>query len=408
LAATLGCTGRTGYELLATNGDQPAGDAPDASVLCQGLLGGVHVGTRVNNDARIELDGSQLTGVFTSTVCDGTLPTQWHTLGIRPLAPYDKELSGQSETDYSQGNLDATGLVGLWHFNEASVFDSDTLVDSSGNSNDGNLSSQDAQDKATGGVFQSGLHFDGIDDFVSFGTSAGLTDLARFSMVAWVSPDKPGPGVYLLAKGDVSAGWTTYIDSLYGIGMSRRNPGVYTQRVSDPTTLVPSEWQHVAVTWAGTTGAVSIHVYRQAIEPGYAESVDGSPLSSDAGISLRFGAMYNNTGRYAGQIDEVAIYNRVLSAGEILDIYKRGALRLRFQVRSCDDLACDTEKFVGPDSTEGSYYSELMNNTSSPPVFNLTNIPDNRYFQWRAFLETDDAAYSPELTDVVVAGRTVH
>ena len=61
--------------------------------------------------------------------------------------------------------------------------------------------------------------------------------------------------------------------------------------------------------------------------------------------------------------------------------------------------------FIGPDGTVDSYYSELMNNSPDLPVFDLTANPaalTDRYFQWRAYFESDDAAYSPELIDVTV------
>ena len=51
-------------------------------------------------------------------------------------------------------------------------------------------------------------------------------------------------------------------------------------------------------------------------------------------------------GEWDGLIDEVAVWNRSLSADEILDIYKRGALKLNISARSCNDAICDTETFT--------------------------------------------------------------
>ncbi|MCD6400218.1 DUF2341 domain-containing protein, partial [candidate division WOR-3 bacterium] len=104
---------------------------------------------------------------------------------------------------------------------------------------------------------------------------------------------------------------------------------------------------------------------------------------------------------FSGVIDEVAIYNRALSAEEILDHYKRGALRLKFQTRSCNDAACSGEIFTGPDGTASSYYTEENNNTASTPSLSL-NVPNNHYFQYKIYFETDDVNYSPELKSVTV------
>ena len=89
-------------------------------------------------------------------------------------------------------------------------------------------------------------------------------------------------------------------------------------------------------------------------------------------------------------MDEVAVWNRSLTAGEILDIYKRGALRLNLSVRSCDDSSCDTEQFA--DITD-----------ISPQDLAIT---DNQYFQYKFAFETDNATYTPKLFNTTV-GYTV-
>ena len=105
-----------------------------------------------------------------------------------------------------------------------------------------------------------------------------------------------------------------------------------------------------------------------------------------------------------GSVDEVAIFNRVLSAQEILDHYRRGALQARFQVRSCTTVGCTLpgETFVGPDGASAAYYSELSNTTTTLPSAALS-VPDNRYFQYRLLLDTDNLASSPQIRSVTAA-----
>ena len=69
---------------------------------------------------------------------------------------------------------------------------------------------------------------------------------------------------------------------------------------------------------------------------------------------------------FNGSIDEVAIWNRTLSADEILYVYNMGVMRLNLSVRSCDDSACSGESFTDIDDV-------------SPQ--NLS-VSDNRYFQY--------------------------
>ncbi len=98
----------------------------------------------------------------------------------------------------------------------------------------------------------------------------------------------------------------------------------------------------------------------------------------------------------------MAIYDRTLSSAEILDIYRRGALRLRIQVRSCDDATCSGETFIGPDGTAGTYYDWGINNPTTLPSFSLSNVDDNRYFQYTSLFETDSTAFSSELNSLTI------
>jgi len=149
--------------------------------------------------------------------------------------------------------------------------------------------------------------------------------------------------------------------------------------------------------------------------------LDGSEFGSGAGgqlyshggdieIARSGGGSYYHTGssgsnyEYDGVIDEVASYNRDLDAGEIAARYKRGATRLKYQVRSCDDEGCDTESYIGPDGTSGTFYSELQNGGLGLPSLSLTNVSANRYFQYQAILETINSGLTPELKSVTTDG----
>ncbi|MBU2562522.1 MAG: hypothetical protein KKF68_02590, partial [Nanoarchaeota archaeon] len=82
---------------------------------------------------------------------------------------------------------------------------------------------------------------------------------------------------------------------------------------------------------------------------------------------------------------------RSLTDVEVLDIYKRGALRLSISARSCNDVLCDTEQYIsfGSNST----------------LTNISSLSNNQYFQYKLNFETDNYNYTPELlTDSVVVG----
>ncbi|MCX6780479.1 MAG: hypothetical protein NT034_04890 [Candidatus Magasanikbacteria bacterium] len=109
---------------------------------------------------------------------------------------------------------------------------------------------------------------------------------------------------------------------------------------------------------------------------------------------------------FSGTLDEFAHYNRALTVTEISDHYKRGALSLKYQVRSCAAANCSDGTFAGPDGTANTYYSESSNTTNSTPSLSLTNVSNNRYFQYKSFLDTTDAALTPELKSAIISGST--
>jgi hypothetical protein len=111
-------------------------------------------------------------------------------------------------------------------------------------------------------------------------------------------------------------------------------------------------------------------------------------------------------GYFEGLVDELAVFDRPLTQQEVTDFFQRGALRLQFQARACDDGLCAGESFVGPDGTPHTYYSELSNASPRPPSVLLSNLPTPgaRYFQYRAYLESDLAGDWPRL-EQATAGK---
>lgn len=101
-----------------------------------------------------------------------------------------------------------------------------------------------------------------------------------------------------------------------------------------------------------------------------------------------------------GSLDDVAVFNRALSSAEILNIYKKGVERLKLQARFCSQLNCSDGTFAGPDNSASTYFTDI----NSPA--DLGAFSNSRYFQYKAFFETDDTnalrVSSPALLDVNV------
>jgi len=162
----------------------------------------------------------------------------------------------------------------------------------------------------------------------------------------------------------------------------------------DQGVTLDSGWNHIAATFNGSI----LRLYKKGAQIATQASVFNIP---DTAQPLEIGAASVGTStpiRPAARVllDEFAVYARVLTAGEVLTNYLRNGLQVLLQLRSCDDAACDTETFVGPDGTASTYYDESSNTTLNPPTQVAPNIGSNRYAQYQATLR-GDGTYTPGL-----------
>jgi hypothetical protein len=208
----------------------------------------------------------------------------------------------------------ADGLVAHLGFDEGSGA---SAADSSGNNNHGDVMG-DAQWVA--GKVGGALAFDGVDDMVVVKQNSGLpiynngTDNA-FSVAMWV---KGGP------QNDMrvfSEGSTSSNNPLYNLGT--QNAGatgqfdVYIRPTGMGHTLSMAEpfddtWHHIA--WVDENGAARLYVdgHLDAGDFSYTRATMDLNTTSIGGI-LRAAPSHF----FTGQIDELRIYNRVLSQAEV-------------------------------------------------------------------------------------------
>jgi galactitol-specific phosphotransferase system IIB component len=159
------------------------------------------------------------------------------------------------------------------------------------------------------------LNFDGVNDYVSVTDSAGLKP-AALTVEAWIKPlDLPSLGrSFILAKYSDNQGW--YID-LYSSG--EINLRLYNGSSSTNFligTISTGNWYHIAFTYDTNSDQIKTYLNGSLVE----DTTYTSYISSDA--SLIFGKASHYDGEYySGIIDEVVIYDRALTASEILDRY---------------------------------------------------------------------------------------
>ena len=336
------------------------------------------------------------TGVFTSRVIDASNVVAWTTLAWTPRRPTWKPLpdNGQTEEHYALGEANMTANRLLLHLDEAAG--ATVFSDTSGLDNHGwcpAVVSETCPTAGADGRFNGALSFDGTLSQTVVVTDA--TDPIRYAIELWVYPTVITDTSFILRTDTLSDTAENY-SHLLGIYDGHFRHLVYDgsyRAVASTTPVTINTWYHIVGT-AESGGDIKLYVNGE-----LEDKLNGIGTLWQGGDWYRLGSTYGPTGTsqyFSGRLDEVAVYSRTLSSGEINDHYLRGALRLSFQVRSCDDAGCDGETF------SAETYSEQSNTSVDLPSVTLTGIPNNRYFQYRAIFETDDTDYSPELRSVTV------
>ena len=368
-------------------------DQTDDDNTSTGFGGGTHNQTQWDGtDSCLELTATGQTngsGDFISRVMDAGSTAAWDSISWIPQRPTGKELpnNAQSETAYKHGNANMTGNVLLMHMNEASG----AIVDSSGQGNNGAYSG--ALYSQTGKL-NTAIGFDGVDDYVSVSNTDSL-NFAQGTWCVWIYWNTSGSYKYVFDHG-YTGRFLLYSSSSAGRMQAWVTTTSGTNRPQLTAPISTGLWYHLAVTYNGTAATIYLNGAKR-----NADSTYSGDLRTTA--SNLYIGQYGGGGSYRwdGKMDEISIYNRSLSDQEILDIYKRGALRLKYQVRS-GNTNPPTGNFIGPDGTTTDYYEWGTTNSTSVPSFDLTNVSDNQYFQYKAYFETDDSSYSPKLRSVII------
>jgi cysteine-rich repeat protein len=380
-------------------------------------------------------------GQITSRVVGNESAISWRGLKWRAALPFGKELPGdvdgsgtitsadsESSSDYSGlvGSTGSTtdndlmsGIQGLWRMNEQAPNFSGSFdfADSSGNARHLTESGLYTQYDQVG-RFDKAAEFSGSSHAST--AMANLSGDATYTVSTWVRPTANSSVQNILGWGDGysengAAGLA--INNIYSTGTVVANFSASLVEAGAECRAKINEWNHIVLVRSPGTYAFTTKLFVNGTSCSItANDPEGEPNVINS--QLFIGQFANvNVQRFWGMIDEVAIWNRALLTSEVHQLYRRGTNRIHFQVRSCSEPSCaDNPSWIGPSNTNGSYFSETHNTRrynydlatcagssivrGSPSLLfscftaALSNLGSQRYFQYRAILESDDATTS--------------
>ncbi len=333
--------------------------------------------TFYNSSEFIQINTSQgfTYGNFSSRIFDAGGNSTWQNISWFTELCYGCELPNGNTLERGDflRPVNMSGNVLLAHFNEGGG----NIKDYSGYGNNGTTFQFEGTEYNASGKFNTSLDFEntggiGPGELVNFSSPQQYSFTNQLTLEAWINPESFGGSPTIIDKDPA-------VFSMYLTAFPRLRVDAGATSITGTTTFSANNWAHVVLTYNGS----QLRLYNNG-------NLDGSPVPKTGNLNtntrdLEVGSGWNggtpNAFPFDGLIDEVAVYNRSLSAQEIQDRFMRGALRLNLSVRSCDDSVCAGESFT-----------QVQGN--SPKTLNVIS---NRYVQYLGEFITENITYSPKL-----------
>ncbi|MCK4937527.1 MAG: tandem-95 repeat protein [Methanosarcinales archaeon] len=218
------------------------------------------------------------------------------------------------------------GLVAEWNFEEGS---GNTLKDNSGNGNDGTIY---GATWTTDGKFGSALQFDGVNDYVEIPNSPELSGGSgkNKSIEFWFNTNKQ--------SGHIITKWQSISTKDWGASIGAVGPGLFFWYESGGRdrrfyggTIEEGIWHHGAFTFQRSTGSnnakVILYLDGEELDVINYDGVLPNRLYdmpySSVPVSIGYSGKVYNNGYFDGKIDEIKVYDRVLSSEEIKNEYDK-------------------------------------------------------------------------------------
>lgn len=410
-----------------------------------------------------ERQKQKYSGVYSSPIFDIGTSAPWTMLTPAISQPFLKELPTTNESE-NPGLV--SSLIGLWHFNETTSNTLPASADFSDSTTNANhLSIQGGATPGNFGIFDMGVRLTGSGPYLTGPIASTLIPggSSALSFSIWVKPTNLTIDRRIITiPRDASS---TTLGVVAGraankFGVLFRNAADALIEISSTSSFSNGKWYHLAITIE--TGSVILYV--NGVQEASSTAADFSrSLTSSATAPVAFAAGPGGANNTYGLLDEAAMWNRTLSDTEVKKIYRRGASRVKYNVRSCPEAECNCSSlgtngtstdcsgdgtandltnsdplqaldnnWLGPGGTPATTFSELQNNSSvdttgrptgtvgitGTKVFDWTTNfyqnqakpANNRYFQYRVLVESEDesltcsgAPCSPELSNLTVS-----
>ena len=222
-----------------------------------------------------------------------------------------------------------TSLVGHWTFDGPDI-QGTTAIDRSSYGNNGTITGT----TKTIGKLGQGLSLSyNSTDVINAGSASSLDDLTQKTLCAWMYPRSYGVSANdaTIFNKDSSGGWSLILaddngptNALYFFQTTWSS--VLGKWRTQANSITLNTWQHICVTYDRSSASNDPVMYINGTPVSITEySTPSGSYNSEAANSLYIGNWdTSSTGSFDGILDDVRIYNRILSQTEITNLYNIG------------------------------------------------------------------------------------
>jgi len=259
---------------------------------------------------KFTVDGVDVGAEDTTSPYTGSWDTTQATNGQHVVRAVARDAAGNSATSagvtVTVSNVPASteGLVAAYAFDEGT---GTSTVDASGKGNTGTLSNATW---TTAGHSGNALSFNGTSSAVVVPDSSSLDLTTRMTMEAWVRPASTA-GWRTVAMKEATGGIVYALYASQSSGVPVGQVSLNGERSATGASALPlNAWNHVAVTWDGST--LLLYVNGQ---PAGSTSAPGTLASSTGALRIGGNSIWGEW--FSGQLDDVRVYDRALTQGEV-------------------------------------------------------------------------------------------
>jgi hypothetical protein len=241
-------------------------------------------------------------------------------LSVAP-APPNLPIGGQATAATSTFTGLNKGLVGYWTMDGKDInWTNNTMVDRSGNGNTGTLVGLAKATSSVSGRIGQAMKFQKPLSCISLGNNSSLNPTNAITGSFWFKPIPDGSYQYLLTRNDNanSRSYEFSINTLNKLQIQINGNSIVKEFGS---TLLPNKWYHAVFTYSSST-LLSTYVNGQLAATN--TSVGALAVSTQTGAIGCATVGSPNHFPFKGTIDDVRVYNRALSAGEVKQLYNMG------------------------------------------------------------------------------------